>query len=133
MLHSLHSHPHEKVDFKLLLKTFRWAWPTTRSATGEGKAVVLSVCVCVCVCSLDLHFWVECSIPVPRKYTILPEVSSLYIFMRVWPTYHVIICIVKMATASTAASSLISSSMRLRDLYNVTSNDTTLRNLLTQK
>ena len=48
---------------------------------------------------------VECSIPVPRKYTILPEVSSLHIFMRAWPTYHVIICIVKMAPASTADSS----------------------------
>ena len=27
MLHSLHSHPHEKVDFKLLLKTFAHPGP----------------------------------------------------------------------------------------------------------
>ena len=61
---------------------------------------------------------VECSIPVPRKYTILPEVSShdmgvvaINVFIALRSTV--------MATAAAASSSSSSSTpkMRLRDVY----------------
>ena len=52
--------------------------------------------------------------------------------MSAWPTYHVIICIVKMATASTADSSSSPQKMRLKDFYNVRSSDTTLQKWLSQ-
>ena len=84
----------------------------------------------------DDNFGVECSIPVPRKYTILTEVSSQHITARAWPNHHVIICMLKMATAATVASSSISTSprkIRFKDLYDITSNDTTLQNWFTQK